>query len=417
MSNQQERTIQAWLAGREPGAAPDRLRARVADVPVMARGPLAPALDLAIARVLGMSRMAWLTAALIVALVAGLVLVGAALWRAAQPFPPRGLIAYTASSGSAGGTGIRLVSLDGKTALDVSPGATDTYDHSPRWSSDGRTLLFARTSEMSAFGSCEGVGSIVLYDVATRSQRVLATGLRPIGELEWTPAGDRIAFLWPPAGCGASAELGYVDVASGKVTTSPLGDGAWRLQRTSTGVGAAKAEEPRPLTPGEPWATSWEVPSWTGEFVATLSVPGTDGPSGLEVRDGRVGRTVDLGVGTAPSWSPAGLSLAFVRMTARSAMDAGLPVDYRYQLAIASADGWGVRILGDITAPGGLPYGDAIRVSMLFWTSDGAAIYWMAADGGHVVDATTGEAAGLPAAVSGSSDLAWQPFPTGESGR
>lgn len=410
MSNQQERTIQTWLASRDPGAAPASLRASAAAVPATVRGPIAPALDLAISRVLGLSRSAWLAAVLIFVLAAGVLLVGAALWRAAQPFPPRGLIAYTVSLGPTGGTGIRLVSIDGKTARDVTPATAVTYDHSPRWSSDGRTLLFARTSALDAFNSCGGVGSIVLYDVATATERVLATGLRPIGEAEWTPAGDQVAFLWPPAGCGAPAELGFVDVASRKVTTSPLGEGTWRLRQAATGIAAVRASVDRFDVPGVPPLTQWVVASPDGAFVATLTGPRFDDPSRLDVTEHGTGATVGLGPVGYAVWSPDGRSLAFIEIVDQLQ---AFGVDYRHRLAVATVVDWKVRILGDVLVRGGgSPYDGVLGRFPLFWTADGRAIYWMDTKGGHVVDVASGEIVDLPPAVNGADELQWQPTPS-----
>lgn len=407
MNSQQERTVRSWLAARDPGNAPPRLRAAASAVPATTRGPIAPALDAAISRVFSLSRSAWLAVVLLAVVAVALTVAGAALWRSMQPFPPHGLIAYTIPLASTGGTGIHLVAADGSGERAVSAGASNVFDHSPRWSADGRTLLFARTTELDALSACGGVGSIVLYDVATATERVLATGLRPLDVVEWTPAGDRIAFLWPPSGCNAPGELGFVDVAGGQVTASPLDEGTWRLERIGAGISAVRKAVEQPGLPGEPPVTRWEVSSSDGAFVATLTGPRLDAGSHLDVSERGTGATVGLGPAGSPTWSPDSRALAFIQIVDR------LPehgVEYRHHLAVATADGWKVRTLGDVLTPGdGSPYDGVLSLFPLFWTADGRAIYWMDTKGGHVVDVIGGAVLDLPAVINGCEDLQWQP--------
>jgi len=110
-------------------------------------------------------------------------------------------------------------------------GAAYAFDILQRRWAAARSLGLAGNCGLSAWASCEGVGSAGLYDVASATERVVATGLRTIDTIEWEPNGDAIAFLYPPAGCGAPGALGVVDVASGPLSATPLRDGLWRLDR------------------------------------------------------------------------------------------------------------------------------------------------------------------------------------------
>jgi hypothetical protein len=219
MRPDQERLLRSWLSARDPGHAPDRLRTLAVDVPFVERTPRFPVLA-------GPPiRLPWLHVSLrpvavallvLAALLAGIA-AGALVLR--PPFPPRGLLAYVTPLAASGSVGISLTSADGATTRQVSSNAPNVYDHSPRWSRDGKTLLFARTTELDASSSCGGVGSVVLYDVAAATERVVATGLRPMNVIEWSPSGNQVAYTYPPPGCGAEVELGVVDLETGHVTT------------------------------------------------------------------------------------------------------------------------------------------------------------------------------------------------------
>jgi dipeptidyl aminopeptidase/acylaminoacyl peptidase len=394
MNTEQERTLHHWLAARDPGDAPARLRAVAREIPMTTRPRAFAGLDVALRHGLRLSTALRPLVVLIVLLVVAVAIAGALVLRPWDPFPPRGLIAYVGPLGSTGASGIRLVLPDGTGGRAVSPGTANVFDHSPRWSADGRTLAFGRTSDLSAFASCEGVGSIVLYDVATATERVVATGLRPMGDIEWTPAGDRIAFLWPPPGCGAPGELGSVDVASGSLTETHLGDGSWRLQRSG---GAIEAVD----------TTVWEVDSLTGELVVRCTPRGGDAAAHVQVQDRASGEQIDLGIGWAPAWSPDESAIAFVQVTDEPA---GGPADGA-RVAVASVQGWQVRTLTGIIDPDFAQFGDVARLPLVQWTRDGTAIYWLDAAGAHIVDVASGRALDLTRILIGASDLRWQPTP------
>ena len=394
MNAEQERLLRGWLDGRNPGDAPDRLRAAVAQVPYATRGSTFPALDAVMARILGPSAFAGRAAFLVILATLALALVGGALLLRSESLAPRGLIAYVAPLGSAGGTGISLVNADGTGGRRVTAVASNIFEHSPRWSADGRTLAFGRTSELSAFGACEGVGSIVLYDVATATERVVATGLRPMDVIEWAPSGDRIAFLWPPPGCGAPGELGFVDLATGTVTATELGDGLWRLQRAGATIEAVDT-------------TVWEVDSLSGELVVRCEPIEGAFAGHVEVSDRETGTMIDLGIGWAPAWSPDESAMAFIQVTDEPASG----FEHGASLAVAGVEGWQVRTLADIIDPDFVRFGDVARLPLVQWTGDGTAIYWLDSAGAHVVEVSSGRSLDLTRILIGASDLRWQPTP------
>lgn len=393
MNAEQERLLRSWLDGRNPGDAPDRLRAAVAEVPYATRRSIFPALDAAIAQIVGPSAFASRVALLIILATLVVALVGGALLLRSESFAPRGLIAYVAPLGAAGGTGISLVAADGTGGRRVTAVASNVFDHSPRWSADGRTLLFARTTDLDPFTACGGVGSIVLYDLATATERVVASDLRPLQQVEWAPSGDRVAFVQPPPGCNDPAKLGVVDLASGRVTTSALEDVgvAWELRW----VGGSPSASVIDLFSGD-------VPSQDGKLKADCGGVLRDPSHRLVVTDQQNGADVDLGPGQAGSWSHDGTAIAFIQPSAEATPG---QVEFHDQLAVAVVGTWQVRVLGpDVETT-------QVRAPELRWTPDGRAIYWIDGQGGHVVDVASGRATNLPAIVNGSTDLSWQPLP------
>lgn len=393
MNTEHERTLRTWLAARAPGDAPARLRAVTAALPDAGLRKDFPALDAVIWQLRGLSTLARVGLAL-VTILAVVVTAGALVLRPWQPFPPGGLIAYVAPLGVTGATGIRLALPDGSGSRGVSPGTPNTFDHSPRWSADGHTLAFGRNSDLSAWASCEGTGSIVLYDVATATERIVATGFRTTSAIEWAPSGDSISFLYPPAGCGAPGDLGVVDLASGQVTSTPLGDGQWRLQRSGEVIEAVDT-------------TVWEVDSLTGELIVRCTPRDGDVPPHVEVQDRASGAKVDLGPGWAPSWSPDQSAVAFIQITDAPATGPA----HGAILAVAGIEGWQVRSLAAIVDPDFDQFGDVARLPLVQWTADGRAIYWLDAAGAHVVDLATGRSVDLTPILAGASDLRWQPTP------
>jgi dipeptidyl aminopeptidase/acylaminoacyl peptidase len=255
------------------------------------------------------------------------------------------------------------------------------------------------------------VGSVVLYDIASGFERVLAEGPRPIIAAEWSPLGDQVAYLryadCAPAVLGGNGsytvalEQGVIDLASGRVTSTSLGSttllpGPIRLRWTGQSASLA--------------GRGAETASLDGRFVVESSLL-RDLSHRLEVVDRTTGEpAVELGVGAAAEWSPDGTSLAFIAPAVEAEADGLRYVD---RLVVASVDTWQARGLANVIdgAVSGIEL-----VGPVSWTSDSRSIYWIDLTGGHVVDVASGRLLALPAALAGCLDPQWQPSPTSERG-
>jgi dipeptidyl aminopeptidase/acylaminoacyl peptidase len=415
VSTDDDRRLRTWLDARDPGDAPASLRDAATRVPYDTRQPTFATLDTAITRVFGTARWVRPVLVLVVVLAVVAAAVGAALVQPWRPFPPRGWIAYATPLAAVGSTGITLVAADGSASRMVSPAQANLFDHSPRWSKDGKTLLFARTSNLDPLASCGGVGSVVLYDVASGTERIVATGLRPMNVIDWSPTGDRAAYVYPPPGCGAEVELGVVDLATGSVTTkailpvqseaAPAGGIKWHVLWTGDEA-TAVPDGIVTTTNGRDFTTTRDVPSHDGRSHATSAATSPGFAPELHVGDVTTGVSVDLGPGGVPSWSPDDTAIAFVQPGGPAGPSA---VDFvRDHLTIVSVGTWKTRVLADLLVPDGPPVDLLPRVS---WTSDAAAIYWTDQDGLHVIDVVTGRSADLAAIPGYCTDLDWQPVP------
>jgi hypothetical protein len=388
MNAEQERRLRSWLATRDPGEAPTALRTVIAQVPYVTPRASFPALEAAVERVFGPWAPVRPLVYVVLLVLAAAAIVGAALLGHSQPFPPRGLIAYSSPVGS----DVHIVAADGTGDRAVTS-TPDDLEHSARWSADGTRLVFARFANVQSGGTaCRDDGSIVTWDLATRTEHVLATGLGLVVAVEWSPSGGEIGFLEPGTGC-VGLDAGVVDIASGRVTTAPLAAGSIH-PGTIQLRWAGPSVDLVPLT--------GDVLSADGRFVAQ-STSLRDPSHRLVVLDHQTGASVDLGAGLAASWSPDGAALAFVQPADKPA-EYGL--SYRDRLALTDVATGAIRTLADVRDP--VSGGDFV-MSPLYWTIDGRAVYWMDAAGGQVVDVASGQSIALPASVNGCTDLQWQP--------
>lgn len=408
MNTEQQQLLRAFLDRRDPGMAPVSLRTAAMHVPYTTRPALFPSLEQLLARLSGSAAVVRPTVLLFVLLATVLAIVSAAVYLRNHPSPPRGLIAYTVALGQAtGSTGIRLIAADGTGGREVTSVADNILEHSPRWSADGRTLLFAHVSRLDPSPNfCAGVGSIVLYDVAMAEERVVAGDLRPIALVEWSPSGDEIAFIQPARGCFGTGHLGVLDLASGRITESTL-DAAvirelgWIAGSPSVWSLGTCIEPDGFLRPCEKW-----VPSYDGRLEADSSDVLRDVGHRLVIRDLQTGAQINLGRGVGAAWSPDSTAIAFMQPIDQGAPSNGEPpLVQRAKLAIAVVGTWQVRLVKDVVIEVGYA-APAIR-----WTLDGKALYWKDSNGGHVVDVETGHENDLPPALDRATDLQWQPTP------
>lgn len=413
MNRDDELILRRWLEARDPGPARGELRERVRAVPLTAPAARFPALTLTLRAGFGIRPIARPLLVLVLVLAALLALAGAVALQPWRPFPPHGLLAYIGPISATGSTGISMQAADGSSVRQVSPTEANLYDHSPRWSRDGRTLLFARTTQLNALGSCEGVGSVVLYDVATGTERIAATDLRPMNVVEWSPNEDKVAYVYPPPGCGAEVELGVLDLQSGAVTTTiivpqvseldPSG-GLWHVQWV--GDQASARSNATVTSDGRDFTTTSDVQSHDGRSLVRYSATSPERIPKLTAIGPGNGVSIDLGPGGMPAWSPDDSAVAYIQPGGPAGPDA---VDYlRDHLVIASAGTWQIRSITDVLIIDGPP---ADVIPAVSWTSDGAAVYWIDQRGAHVVDVATGRSADLAGVSNACADLEWQPIP------
>ncbi len=414
MNRDDELTLRRWLEARDPGPARAELRAAIAAVPLTQRPSRFPAFDLTFRSGFGLAPIArplLVAAAVLVAIAA---IAGALLLQPWRPFPPKGLLVYRAPSTTTGASGITLVAADGTGRRQVSPSAPNVYDHSPRWSADGKTLLFARTTDLDALSSCGGSGSVVLYDVASGTERVVATGLRPMNVIEWSPSGNLAAYTYPPPGCGAQVELGIVDLRTGEVTSSVVlpqdteADPSQGIKWHIEWDGEQPIARPDALvsSSGADFTTTVVVPSHAGSSQARQVSTTPQRLPMIGIADRSTGTVIDLGEGGPPAWSPDDTEIAYVQPGGSAGPNL---LDYdRDRLVVATASTGARRELTDVLWFDGIGLDSLPAVS---WTPDGSAIYWIDAFGAHVVDVITGRSADISSIPQVCDELQWQPTP------
>jgi dipeptidyl aminopeptidase/acylaminoacyl peptidase len=410
MNAEQERVLRTWLDTRDPGDAPGRLRAAVRDVTSAERPPMFPALEAIRVRFRWASTPVRL-GVLAVLLLAIAVAIAAAALLLRTPFRPQGLIAYSASNMIGG---IRVVSADGSGDRYLTLGY---HDKSPRWSPDGTSLLFIRFVAGPPGSVCDEQTSIVIHDLGSGTDRVLAT-VPIVVKAEWSPSGRQIAFL----GLGShECELsgsGLIDVTSGQVTTSDAGTGAgwffWtgdavtflysdHLGRVRAAAFSEHASE-EDLFAFEDGDQA--IPNPGGRYVALSNKPNPQRTWGLQIVDLLDGARVDLGPGFIGWWSPDGASVAFVQPGVPDTVSGRA----RDRLVVTVGADRRLRTLADVVVTGS-PLDPVLGIPNLAWTSDGRAIYWRDSIGSHAVDVATGQPIDLPGVLISADDLQWQPAP------
>jgi hypothetical protein len=411
MNAEQERVLRNWLDDRDPGAAPDRLRGVARQASFEQRPLRWPRFQQGSAWC-GSTQTAARVAALALVVLALLVAIAiAALLRPPRQFPPPGLIAYTTAYGTGG---IRVIAADGTGNQALTP---SDHDKSPRWSPDGRSLLYIRFVDAAPGSECAEETSIVVHDLEDGTERILATEPVVVAA-EWSPSGSQIVF----GGLGGPCELsgsGVIDVVSGRVTASDTGAGAFPIWTGDAitllypgHLGRVAVSEIGGNPPVETVltfdGTHLANPSPDGRYAALSGLP-DDLSVPLEIVDLTDGSRMNLGPGSGGWWSPDGEVVAFVQ----PGMPDVEPGQSRDRLVVTVGTDRALRPIADVVIPGGSPTAPVGGAPKLHWTPDGRALYWQDANGAHVADVESGRSADLPRALflSFSFDMEWQPVP------
>ncbi len=191
----------------------------------------------------------------------------------------------------------------------------------PQISPDGRNVVVV-VSEAN-YDANKWDGRLVMVDVASGTKHTLTRDRQSVSAPQWSPVGDRLAFLAQPAG-GGKAQIFVMPMTGGDT---------WQLTRSATGVQQYSwspdgsrisyvAEDERPKKEGEERHNdSFEVGN--NDFLATAAPM----PSHLWVisTDGGAARRLTSGAWTLPithppsspaspaSWAPDGKSIAIVK--------------------------------------------------------------------------------------------------------
>ena len=381
-----ESLLSAWLDAEAPSAPPGDLLAEVmaATARTRQRPAWMPRLDIAMPRVQPGLAWAVVLVLLLVAAVAGALVVGTP--RPGPASVENGLIAFVgegpgASTWVVGGSGsdIYVVAPDGTGLRRLTE--TTEVEWGPAWSPDGTQLAFVR--QLAEGGpppagldcaadpaACErgtpGPYAVVVTSAAPGSERIDFQSASTIYFLDWSPDGTRLSFI-------TDSGLFVLEVATGS-TQLVLPGGydlpAWapdgtRLvaSRLADAAGSdlylvlLDGSQPLRLTSDE---GSESLPAWSpdGSRIAFSFDPdGSARASRIEVMaaDGS-GRSVLTEEAYGPAWSPDGTQIAFVKTF-------GDPSGGSNEVWVMAADGSGQRKLAD----------DGSRPR---WSPDGALVFW-----------------------------------------
>ena len=336
MSERENETdIRDWLAAREPGTVPDRLRAAAGRVPFEVRRPLLAGLGEGLAgwtAAFGSFRRAGaliMVLALLAALAAILVIVGS------RPHLARnGMVAFVGDAAE-GGADIYVVQPDGSGLRQLTTTAVDEY--APAWSPDGTRLAFLR-------GDPEAADAVVVIVEVASGDEVLAARL-PSALATVDNAANR-HLRWSPDGSLVMANQSFgsaaLDVGQGRWTLISAGvgpalwspDGRWLLIASSdlfvvpaNAVGGGPITDPstvagaRNLTGGAtdgPWF--YVSPMWSPDSTAIAFTSFADYPCPSQDCQGRMDVVTVAGAerrilaegGFGVAWSPDGASIAYL---------------------------------------------------------------------------------------------------------
>ena len=217
--------------------------------------------------------------------VAALATMPRALWVAVEPrsaaADPSATVAYASWNGVAP---ITLSGLDVRPRRFLTSAAGSVSDHDPRWSPDGRLVVFTRTQAQGVLAGPTLASELFVVRANGRGLRPLTHGPAASAQPAWAPDGREIAFQRAPT---ASALDG-----GGAIWV--MGDDGKRPHRVGPSCGAT--------------SPAWS-PAGESILIACLAAP-----SRLETmrRDGSSVRAIPGPVEpTAFAWSPGGSVIAY----------------------------------------------------------------------------------------------------------
>lgn len=304
-------------------------------------------------------------------------------------------------------THIQLLAVDGPTVRHVSG---DEYnDHTPRWSPDGERLAF--------LSDRSGSAQVWLSTLDGEARQVTHFPLGVTGEPVWSPDGRSLVVVVPEqvgeAGPPASLDRNASPFTITRSTYRVDGQGYLASRYKHLWVVDAQTGSGYPLTqdPVDDSAPAW---SPDGEYIAFVSnrldARLTEFRSAIWTIPSRGGLAVRItpakGVALAPVWSPDGAEIAYIGtlpdqrygsnhqvfLAQRSALEehAVLP-----RLLTAGFSGHvGGSLFSDTWSAGRAP-------THLYWSSDGAAVRFLAEDRARVHVCAVNRAGRITTVVGG----------------
>ncbi len=193
---------------------------------------------------------------------------------------------------------------------------------SPRISPDGARLAFVRSHVNLKTDRRDP--ELVLLDIRTRAQRVLTHNRRGVDDPQWSPQGDRLAFLADDA--KHITQLFLVRLDGGEpmqISAAPQGVGQYAWRPDGRAFAYLTADAARKRNGVAQWQDAFKVTDnaylSAGPFMPAhlwLLQPAADPAAAWRAR--RITRgawSVATGAaGSTISWSPDGITLAYVRL-------------------------------------------------------------------------------------------------------